>query len=151
MAPGLLTTLVGQNYVDLPGGDKIMDQVLGGKTIQAFQKTYSELVDKAHETELKFIKEQVKCTDVTVYTSNPVRELHTFYKLKTYFCHYFLFCKELAAKTQAEFTAEFCKNIDTWSEYVLALKNWACLRSTNEKEKIFAAAVIKATRAMYQV
>ena len=101
-------------------------QVLKGQTIQAFQKKYTELVETTHATEVNFIKEQLKYNDLDVYFSNPVRELHTFYKLKTYFCHYFLFCKLKAARDGVKFTAEYCKEKDVWASYVVALKDWGC-------------------------
>ena len=82
-----------QNYVDLPGGAAMMEQVLKNQTIRAFQKTYTELVDSKHETELKFLKEKVKLDDEDVYFRNPVHELYDFHNLKTYLCQYLEYCR----------------------------------------------------------
>ena len=147
--PGLFTTLIENQYVDLPGGQAIVDQVLAGQTIKQFQKTYSELVEKNHETESKFLKEKVKL-DKVIHTPNPVHEFHNFYSLKTYLCHYLKYCWGLFDQKGEVLTAEICKSEEMLICYILAMKGWGILRSTMPHEEIFSAALVKASRAFYQ-
>ena len=129
----------------------MMEQVMKGQTIRVFQKTYTEVVLERHATELEFLQQNVNFDNKDYYQENPVHELHDYYSVRTYLCHYLKFCKKLCEKDQKQVTPELCKDPAMYCQYLIALKNWAEPRSGLEKVLIFAAAVIKAVRAMYQV
>ena len=88
--------------------------------------------------------------DPNAYFKNPVRELHDFYSVKTYLCHYIRYVKLYAADKGDLASVEMFEEDDTLLSYIHALKHWSRMRTWLPAPELFMAALSKAYKAQYQ-